>query len=167
MTDIQTSRFALPLLQPGQAQKEMFHNDAIAALDMIVQPSAEAINVNTPPTTPESGQIWIVGSAPTGAWGGKVGQLACWNAAGWRFVPPVEGMLVWVIADALSARFAAGLWVLGEEVCANLVIDGDQVVGPRQSAIATPSGGAVIDAESRAALAAVLTALRAHGLIAD
>jgi hypothetical protein len=40
------------------------------------------------------------------------------------------------------------------------------VVGPRQAAVAAPSGGTVIDAESRTALVAILAALRAHGLIA-
>ncbi|MBS0478511.1 MAG: DUF2793 domain-containing protein [Proteobacteria bacterium] len=166
MSDTQTGRFALPLLQPGQAQKEMFHNEALAALDLIVQPAAEAMGAEAPPTAPESGQSWIVGAAPTGAWTGKAGHLAGWTDGGWRFVAPVEGMAVRVIGAGLTARFAGGGWVLGEEACAHLVIGGDRVVGPRQAAVATPAGGAVIDAESRAALAAILAALRAHGLIA-
>jgi hypothetical protein len=166
MSDTQTDRWALPLLQPGQAQKEMFHNEAIAALDLIMQPNAEAMGLNAPPTAPESGQSWVVGAAPTGAWAGKAGYLAGWTAGGWRFAAPVEGMAVWIVADALTARFTGGVWVLGEATCAHLVVGGDRVVGPRQAAVATPSGGGVIDAESRAALAAILAALRAHGLIA-
>ena len=166
MSDTQTDRWALPLLQPGQAQKEMFHNEAIAALDLIVQPVAEAIGLNAPPTAPESGQSRIIGAAPTGAWSGKAGYLAGWTVGGWRFAVPAEGMAVWVAADALTARFTGGVWVLGEATCAHLVVDGDRVVGPRQAAVVTPSGGAVIDAESRAALAAILDALRAHRLIA-
>ena len=166
MTDTQTDRFALPLLQPGQAQKEMFHNEAIAALDLLVQPAAEAIGLNTPPTAPESGQSWIVGSSPTDAWAGKAGNLAIWTSGGWRFVAPVEGMAAWVIADAVTARFTSGTWVSGEATCAHLVIGGNRVVGPRQTGIATPTGGAVIDTESRAALSGILAALRAHGLIA-
>ena len=75
-------------------------------------------------------------------------------------------MAAWVIADALTARFNGGGWVAGEEVCAHLVIGGDRVVGPRQAAIATPSGGGVIDTEVRAAISAILAAMRAHGLIA-
>lgn len=75
-------------------------------------------------------------------------------------------MAVWVVADGVTARFVDGDWVLGEEACAHLVIGGDRVVGGRQAAIAGPTGGAVIDAESRATLAAILAALRAHGLIA-
>jgi hypothetical protein len=166
MSDTQTDRFALALLQPGQAQKEMFHNDALATLDLIVQPVAEAMGVDTPPIAPESGQSWIVGDVPTGAWTGKAGHLAGWSGSGWRFVTPVEGMTIWVTADALTARFSSGRWVGGEEVCAHLVIAGDRVVGPRQAAVPNPAGGGVIDVESRAAVTAILAALRAHGLIA-
>ncbi|MEO5494529.1 MAG: DUF2793 domain-containing protein [Sphingomonas sp.] len=166
MSDIQTDRFALPLLQPAQAQKEMWHNEALAALDLLVQPAVEAIGIDTPPGAPESGQSWIVGGAPTGAWSGKARHLAGWSGGGWRFAAPVDGMTVWAIADALTARFSGGGWVLGEEACARVVIGGDHVVGPRQAAVASPSGGAVIDAESRVALSAILGALRAHGLIA-
>ncbi|MBN8816276.1 MAG: DUF2793 domain-containing protein [Sphingomonas sp.] len=166
MSDTRTDRFSVPLLQPGQAQKEMGHNEAIAALDLIVQAAVETIGDNAPPVAPESGRSWIVGTAPTGAWSGKADHLAGWTGGGWRFVAPVEGMAAWVVADALTARFVAGGWVLGEEACAHLVIGGDRVVGPRQTAIAAPAGGGVIDAESRTALAAILAALRAHGLIA-
>lgn len=166
MSDTQTDRFALQLLQPGQAQKEMFHNEAIATLDLIVQPAVETLGLDTPPTAPESGQSWIVGDSPIGAWSGKAGQLAGWSAAGWRFVIPRVGMAVWVIADALTARFGDGAWAIGEETAAHLAIGGDVVVGPRQAAIATPSGGATVDTESRTAIVAMLAALRAHGLIA-
>lgn len=164
MSDIQTDRFALALLQPGQAQKEMWHNDAIAALDQIAHAAAQTID--TPPVAPESGQSWIVGNAPSGAWTGKEAHLAGWTGGGWRFVAPVEGMAVWVVADALTARFTGDEWILGDETCAHVVIGGNRVVGSRQTAIAAPAGGAVIDTESRAALTAILAALRAHGLIA-
>lgn len=166
MTDT-TDRWALPLLQPGQAQKEMFHNEGLVTLDLIVQPAVEAAGADTPPAAPEPGQSWIVGDAPTGAWSGQAGHLAGWSAAGWRFAAPVEGMAAWVAADALVARFRGGNWVLGEANAAYLVIGGDRVVGPQQAAIAGPSGGGVIDAEARDTLAAMLAALRVHGLIAS
>lgn len=166
MSDTQTDRFALPLLLPGQAQKEMWHNEAIAVLDVLTQTAAETIGANTPPAAPEPGQSWIVGAVPTGAWSGKAKHLAAWTGGGWRFVAPLDGMAVYIVADALTARFAGGVWVLGEEVCAHVVIGGDRVVGPRQAAVASPTGGAVIDVESRAALTAVLAVLRTHGLIA-
>lgn len=44
--------------------------------------------------------------------------------------------------------------------------DGVQVLGDQQSTIADPSGGATQDAEARTAIAAIIDALQAHGLIA-
>ena len=49
---------------------------------------------------------------------------------------------------------------------ASLLIDGQQVVGPKDSAIESPSGGTVVDSEARAAIDALLGTLRRHGLIA-
>lgn len=45
-------------------------------------------------------------------------------------------------------------------------INGTQVVGARGAAVSDPTGGATVDTESRAAIAAILARLRAHGLIA-
>lgn len=33
-----TARFAFPLIAPGQAQKELFHNEALARVDALLQP---------------------------------------------------------------------------------------------------------------------------------
>jgi len=40
-----------------------------------------------------------------------------------------------------------------------------QVVGPQGSPVADPSGGSTVDSEARTAIGAILSALRAHGLI--
>jgi hypothetical protein len=45
-------------------------------------------------------------------------------------------------------------------------VEGLQVIGERQGAIAQPFGGTVVDVESRAVLAQILAALQAHRLIA-
>jgi len=44
-------------------------------------------------------------------------------------------------------------------------IGGVQVVGPQGSPVADPSGGSTVDSEARTAIGAILSALRAHGLI--
>lgn len=160
-----TPRFGMPLLHPGQAQKELFHNEALTLVDTLAQPCVEAIGIDTPPTAPIPGQSWIVGESPTGAWAGKVGSLALWTAGGWRFVIPREGMTAWVAADALAARFTAGSWRSGRLTATHLEIDGEQVVGPREPAIDDPDGGAVADVEARVAIEAILATLRTHGLI--
>lgn len=45
--------------------------------------------------------------------------------------------------------------------------DGNPQVADRQAAITAPTGGATVDAESRTAINAIITALEAHGLVAD
>ncbi|OYY62911.1 DUF2793 domain-containing protein [Sphingomonas sp. 28-62-11] len=166
MSDTQTARFALPMLQPGQAQKELYHNEALVLLDLAVQPVVVEIGLNVPPTAPSPGQSWIVGASPTGAWSGTATHLAGWTGGGWRFVAPSDGMTVWSLADALQARFAAGVWVVGESRAARLMVGNQQVIGPQREAIAAPIGGPTADTEARAAITSILAALRAHGLIA-
>lgn len=160
-----TPRFALPLLEAGQAQKEMFHNEALIALEALIQPVAETLGDDTPPSAPIVGRSWIVGPAPNGAWAGQAGAVASWGDGGWRFVTPVDGMCLWVAALGLWARRAGGAWTSGLVPASALLVGGMQVVGGRQGAIADPTGGGTVDAEARAALLLVLRALRVHGLI--
>lgn len=164
MTDPPTARLSLPLLQPGQAQKEMFHNEALARLDIAVQGAAVAGGANAPPGDPATGDCWIVGEAPEGPWAGHAGKVAGWTQAGWRFVEPCEGMRLWIAADLAFALFSGGIWSFGRSH-GRLFVEGLQLVGPRGAAIAEPAGGATVDVEARAVIAAVLEALRAHGLI--
>lgn len=44
-------------------------------------------------------------------------------------------------------------------------VDGLQVVGPRGGAITDPTGGATVDSQGRTAINAILSRMRAHGLI--
>lgn len=149
----------------GQSQKELFHNEALQRLDTIVAAAVEEAPRNDPPATPLSGQCFIVGTAPTGEWAGHASALAAFSEAGWRFVEPVEGLQAWVKSAAIPATFHAGAWELGALRGERLMIGGVQVVGARSAAIPNATGGSTIDTEARAAIAAMLSALRAHGLI--
>lgn len=160
-----SARLAMPLLVPGQAQKELFHNEALAIVDMALQASVVAVALDTPPATPEVGQCWIVGPHPVDAWAGQEGALAGWTAGGWRFVAPVEGMAVWDGAAGQVARRSGGQWIAGILTGTGVVVDGRQVVGARQPGITLADGGATSDDQARAAIAAILAALRTHGLI--
>lgn len=166
MTD-KTARFAFDLLEAGQAQKELHHNEALTAIDLCVQASIVAADGNDPPAAPAIGQCWIVGAAPRGAWAGQTQALAGWTAGGWRFVAPRDGLQAWDEARRIPLRFSNGAWEAGVLRGEELHVGGDRVVGRRAAAIADPGGGATIDAEARATLSAVLAALRGHGLVAS
>lgn len=160
-----SQRLALPFIQPGQAQKELFHNEALQLLDLIVAGAVEEPPRDAPPASPAPGNCYIVGATPTGGWSGLAGRLAGWTAAGWRFVAPVEGMSLYVRSSGDTATYRSGAWEIGRVLGSELVIGGDKVVGARAAAISAPAGGAVVDSEARAAIGAILAVLRGHGLI--
>ena len=165
MTNAASARLALPMLEAGQAAKELTHNEALARLDLAVQASVVDVGLDEPPAQPFDGAAWIVGSTPGGAWTGHAGAIAGWTASGWRFVEAVEGMTVWVASAQLTAAYRSGEWSLGDLRCTSVRIDGVPVVGARAPAVAEPTGGTIVDPEAQGAIAEILAAMRHHGLI--
>lgn len=162
----ETPRLGFPLLASGQAQKEVTHNEALVLADALVQPVVQAIAPSAIPATPLPGQCWIVGNGAGGAWSGHDNAIACWTEGGWRFVPSREGMSTWCLADGLPARRAEDRWIVGQIEAGVVRISRKQVLGVQQPAIPNVAGGAMIDAEVRVAVNAMLAMLRTHGLIA-
>jgi len=161
-----TNRLALPLLSPGQSQKEIIHNEALQRLDTLVNATVEEPPLTGPPASVSQGQSFIVGSGATGAWIGRENCIATWSSGGWRFAAPTDGMAVYVRSKGVTAAFHEGAWDIGTLRANRVFVGGMQVVGPRQNAIPDPTGGTAVDGEARLAIAAILDALRAHGLVA-
>ncbi|WCT73684.1 DUF2793 domain-containing protein [Sphingomonas naphthae] len=141
----QSTRFDLPYLQAGQAQKELFHNEALATIDLLLHANARNF-ADAPPAGPAIGECWIVGDAPTGAWAGRAGALAGFTGGGWRFAAPQPGMAVWLTDPGLRACYHHAAWHVGD-------------------AVPETGGGTTIDTEARAAIGAILVALKTQGLI--
>lgn len=160
-----TARFALPFILPGQAQKEVFHNEALTALDCALHGCVEGNGAADPPADPQPGASWIVGNLATADWAGRDGALASWTAGGWRFVAPVPGMTVWNKAAGYWLHWTGEDWADGEWPVSKLTIGGVQVVGERLPDVPSPSGGTTIDAEARAAINQLIATLKSHGLI--
>ncbi len=148
MTDT-TARLALPLIAPGQAQKEMTHNEALTMIDIALNPSVVAIGLDVPPAAPVAGQCWIVGASPSGAWTGQARAIAGWTAGGWRFVVPRAGTVATLAETGRRAMFLSGEWRT------------DTAPPP----VADPAGGNVVDVQARSAIAQLLSALRGLQLI--
>lgn len=104
-----TSRHGLPLLQAGQAQKEVTHNEALVLLDLLTHPAVEGV-LAVPPSAPQAGEGWIVGAAATGEWAGQTGSLAFRTSGGWRFLAARAGLLVWDKASSAFVWFDGALW---------------------------------------------------------
>ena len=98
-----TPNLSLPLIASAQAQKHVTHNDALAALDALVQISVADRDTATPPPSVAEGARYIVAAGAEGVWSGHDGELAVQEDGGWRFFAPQAG---WT-AESL-AGFEAG-----------------------------------------------------------
>lgn len=78
----------LPYTMAAQAQKHITHNEAIRALDALVQISVIDVDLTAPPVTPSDGDRYIIASSTTGEWTGKEGQITAFQDNAWIFYPP-------------------------------------------------------------------------------
>ena len=95
-----TPNLSLPYIMAAQAQKHVTHNDAIRALDALVQLAVLDQHSAAPPATPANGDRYIVASGGTGAWAGHDTQIAAFQDGAWAFFPPQKGWTAWVVTDA-------------------------------------------------------------------
>ena len=105
-----TAHAALPLLLFGQAQKEVFHNEALTIVDLLLNGQLATVETNEPPANPQQGEAHLVGSAPVGAWSGHEGAIAGYTPGGWRFIEPYEGLKMTVAGTGLTAVYGQTGW---------------------------------------------------------
>ena len=109
-----TSELRLPLILAEQAQKHVTHNEALRALDALVQLAAKTRDRTAPPAAPAGGDRHIVAAAATGDWAGHDGEIAAWQDGAWAFYPPRAGWRCWVAEEAALFAFDGSDWtVLG------------------------------------------------------
>ena len=108
MTD--STHLRLPYILPGQAQKHITHNEAIAALDTLTQLAVLDRDLNAPPGSPDVNMRYIVGPTPTGAWAGKTNQVAAWDGAAWLFHVPEPGWLAFVLDENGLLAWSGSAW---------------------------------------------------------
>ncbi len=129
---------------------------ALKILDVAVAAAVESAPANDPPAHPVEGASYLIGDSPSGEWAQYPAHLAGYGAAGWRFIAPTSGMSVFVKAAQVRAVYESAGWNVGLVRASTLVIDGQQVVGPRLGPIADPVGGSTIDDEARLAVGEIL-----------
>ena len=105
-----TPNLALPYIFAAQAQKHVTHNEAIRALDCIVQLAVISLTLTTPPATPAEGDRYIVPSAASGDWSDQTNKIAAYQDGAWAFYTPKDGWRAWVTSANVLAVYAAGTW---------------------------------------------------------
>lgn len=161
----ESSRWGLPLLAAGQAQKEITHNEAMLAVDRLLQLAVASRRAVEPPAESVPGDLHIVGFAAVGPWADHVGELAAFDGRGWTYTVPRPGCLAWVIDEQEFTVFAADGWSEGGWSASGFRIGGRSVLATAPIHVNAPLGGTTVDVECRSTLAALLGALRGQGVI--
>jgi len=132
---------ALALVAATSAGQGLIETLAAQLLLNAVEGTAHA-----PPAGPEEGECWLVGDEPTGAWAGHAGALASYQAGGWIFAAPRDGLAVLDHSTGQQVRYRGG-W-------------------RRPETPAEPTGGTTVDTEARAAIIELVEVLIASGILA-
>lgn len=105
-----TSNLSLPYILAAQAQKHVTHNEALRALDAIVQLAVLDRDLAAPPATPADGSRYIVATSPSGAWTGHTNEIAAYQDGAWAFYVPQEGWIAWLSDENGAAVFDGVAW---------------------------------------------------------
>lgn len=106
-----TPNLALPYILAAQAQKHVTHNEAIRALDCLVQLSIASRTLSEPPTSPEDGTRYIVANRANGDWADQDGKVAAYQDGAWVFYAPKEGWRAWAVSESALLVYEAGAWL--------------------------------------------------------
>ncbi len=109
----QSTNLNLPYIMPSQAQKHVTHNEAIRALDAIVQLSVKDRDLSVPPASPQEGERFLVAASPVAAWAVKEGRIAAWQDGAWAFLTPRAGWLLWVEDENRLVVYDGADWIDG------------------------------------------------------
>lgn len=113
----------IPFIVSSQAQPDVTHNEAL----LLIQATMKGVldrGVNTPAVGPTTGDSYILGAAPTGAWAGRANCIAIYSGTAWDFIPgetsagtPItmgarqEGLSVWVSDENTRYTWNGSSWV--------------------------------------------------------
>jgi hypothetical protein len=107
----ETLRLRLPLLAAAQAQKHVTVNAALTRLDALTAPAALTRGAGAPPPDPADGDLHVVGHGAVGAWEGRDGELAFFDAGAWRFGAPSAGRRLWIVEEGVEIVNDGAGWV--------------------------------------------------------
>ncbi len=111
MPDASTPNLALPLLQAAQSQKHVTHNEALVALDTLVQLAVLDKDLTAPPASPAEGDRYLIaGTSPTGSWTGWAGRVVRYQDGAWRSFVPRPGWLAFVADEADLYTWTGAAW---------------------------------------------------------
>src|SRR5215470_10682038 len=107
----ETARLRLPEIAASQAQKHVTHNEALVALDTLVQASVIDKDLTAPPGSPAEGDCYIVASPASGAWVSWEKRLVRFQDGQWISFLPGTGWTCWVRDEGTLYTYDGASWI--------------------------------------------------------
>lgn len=106
----ETANLKLPLLIQSQANKELVHNEALIIIDALLNNCVKSKNITEPPETLVNGDLFIIGSSPTGDFADYANYLAFYFE-GWHFIEPKAGLTLFISTESKIYTYTGTSWV--------------------------------------------------------
>lgn len=90
--------------------------NSITSILLIIAPAVSELlpvisQINTPPGSPSTGDRYLVGTSPVGAWSANANHVAEWDGVSWVYTIPVNNNTVFVTNTLTTLRFNGTSWV--------------------------------------------------------
>lgn len=109
MTD--SPRFGVTYVEQNTANGYVRFNEFVQRMNIVCQLAPESIGDSSPPGSPTNGDVYILGSSPTGDWSGFAEHDVVGYFDGWVGFTPDEGMRAYVRDVDDDYRFDGSAWV--------------------------------------------------------
>ncbi len=105
-----TPNLKLPYIAAAQAQKHVTHNEAIRALDAVIQLAVLDRNLGAPPAAPKNGDRYIIATSASGDWSGHGGKIAAYQDGAWQLFAPKIGWVAWIVDEKRLLGWDGAAW---------------------------------------------------------
>lgn len=164
---LRSTKLGIPYIQASQATPEITHNEALYMLEALTHGAID--RTNAPPGSPADGDVYLVGTAGSGAWAGRSNHIAVWMDGSWGFIPGFdddgaliaigaahEGLTIYVHDENLYYRWTGSTW-------SPVIQDPPFTVGTLPAAATFPRGRAFVTDASAAFTSATVGTVAAGG----
>lgn len=105
-----TTNLSLPYIMPSQAQKHVTHNEAIRALDALVQMAVIDVDRTALPADAAEGDAYILSASPDAGWQASAQALVAFQDGAWAAYTPKAGWTCYNQADKTFYIFDGSHW---------------------------------------------------------
>ncbi len=105
-----THNLKLYMLYPYQLHKEILINENLLIIDAMLHQGIISRQITTPPNDAKTSDKYVIPDNATGEWQNKKNQIAIKLLDKWHYIPPNNGMTIWVLDEKRQAVYLDAMW---------------------------------------------------------